>query len=158
MKLLALGAAFLTTTLAHAEDFDPHKYICALWAQDQTFMDYIYTKDVDMLTADQGQIALRLNDRFVECMVTGTYMKLDVDGSATDKFVAAIHETLLAKFAKEGTLPASEDPSPTLGTDAWKAQCAAEYNSWDEETGTVVRYGSPKRVPCPCGGEVQCGQ
>lgn len=55
-----------------------------------------------------------------------------------------------------GTVPATDRP-PEPGDEAWRAQCRAEYRTWDEETGTVIRRGSPERVKCPCGAEVDCG-
>jgi len=54
----------------------------------------------------------------------------------------------------QGTVPAGVDPNE----ETWRAECRAEYRSWDEATGTVVRRGSSERVRCPCGSEVTCVQ
>lgn len=51
-----------------------------------------------------------------------------------------------------GKTPAKDDPDDV----EWRRQCRAEYSTWDEATGTVVRRGSPERVPCPCMGEIVC--
>lgn len=59
----------------------------------------------------------------------------------------------LLEIPKEpGTVPATENPKE----EEWRRQCRAEYNTWDEETGTVIRRGNPERVRCPCMGEVVC--
>lgn len=54
-----------------------------------------------------------------------------------------------------GTVPAT-DRVIAVSNEQWEAACAAEYRTWDPDTKTVVRRGSPERVRCPCGEEVQC--
>lgn len=56
-------------------------------------------------------------------------------------------------LSRQGIMPAGEN----IGDNEWRAACEAEYVSWDPETETVIRKGSPERVRCPCGSEVQCG-
>ena len=49
------------------------------------------------------------------------------------------------RVASIGTVPASENPDDA----AWREACRAEYLTWSEADGTVIRNGSPDRVPCP---------
>lgn len=63
----------------------------------------------------------------------------------------------------QGSVPAGDRPveqngNPGSSGPEWEAACAAEYRTWDADTGTVIRRGSPERVRCPCGGEVACGE
>jgi hypothetical protein len=52
--------------------------------------------------------------------------------------------TRLPMPAELGSVPAADRPAS-----GWSEACAAEYRTWDAETGTVVRRGSPDRVECP---------
>jgi hypothetical protein len=72
--------------------------------------------------------------------------------AATNEAWARSVVSLASRF--DGIAPATGRP---LGTDAWREACSAEYRTWDPETETVVRKGSPERVRCPCGEEVDCG-
>ena len=61
--------------------------------------------------------------------------------------------TRLPMPEEPGTVPAGDrlknENKPGNSDPAWEEACAAEYVSWEPETGTVVRRGSPERVKCP---------
>lgn len=145
----------LMSTPAYAGD----QYVCALWARAQNSVDFSTTNDVDMLTADEGFIALRLDDLYGSCILQPK-LRPGLEGDrSTNVYIAGIMAILQTRISQVGTEPAGSDPTPASpkGDEEWKAQCRYEYNSWDEETGTVVRHGSPERVRCPCGNGVTCG-
>lgn len=77
-----------------------------------------------------------------------------VDAANNEAWARSI-ATLAGRF--DGVEPAGDPPPPDPGSDEWRQACAAEYRTWDPDTGTVIRKGSPERVRCPCGDEVDCG-
>jgi hypothetical protein len=94
-----------------------------------------------------------------QCLaILPTLMPLQEQGGL-EQWLADIRDLIILR---SGTEPASEAPEPAqtpassaLTDEEWRAQCEAEYVSWNPDTGTVVRRGLGE-VRCPCGGEVDC--
>ena len=48
-----------------------------------------------------------------------------------------------------GTVPAGDKVNVPGGSSVWAQKCAARYKSFQVSDGTVLRYRSKGRVPCP---------
>jgi hypothetical protein len=140
---------------SQAETPSPGVSYCAIWAREAARIDIMHTAPVSAAVTDayiEG-LAVKL---FSECVsVVPALLPLPEGHRDLGTWVKDMQRMLILQ---PGTEPAAEKP-PAQGDadDEWRAACAAEYQTWDEETGTVVRAGSPERVRCPCGKEVDCG-
>lgn len=124
---------------------------CALWAREQTRIDFIAAIDNprdagDSLSATPEAIEGRLGRNYSLCRVMEVRPLLEGgDAMKTVAWVASMHQLLRGRFAGQGTVPAGDRPTP----DGWAAACAAEWRSFDPEDGTVIR-------PRSKGGKVRC--
>lgn len=125
---------------------------CALYSRTETLMDILHPKEG--LVADTDVVLQRAKGHYTDCLsVVPTLLPVS---QGLQPWLADMRDLIILKARYEGTMPATEKPTVREDT-SWKDQCRAEYRSWDEDTGTVVRRGSPERVKCPCGTEVECG-
>lgn len=140
----------LTQCVAKADDY------CSLWAREQTMIDITSATDFTTLTSSQPQILKDKAKNLLLCQAMDMKPLLEGDNS-DEAWSLRVYRLLIvqaeAYATAQGTEPADEKP----GDEAWREQCRAEYRTWDEDTGTVVRRGSHERVRCPCGGDVACG-
>lgn len=159
MALGAVGALALLQCTAKAEELsaisERSAAYCALYAREMVFIE---TMDGKGTTADTDYILADAKKHYGECIsVLPTLLPLPQDLRA---WLADMRDMMLLvgreRTANVGTVPAKE--TPVNDEEEWRAQCRAEYNTWEEETGTVIRRGNPERVRCPCGGEVTCGE
>jgi hypothetical protein len=157
---LVAGFVLALAGQANAEQYteiDPiNAAYCALYAREMVFID-MFEEDGG-LTADSDVIKNAAVAYYAECVsILPALMALPKEKANFNQWVANTRD-LIFILAKErvkdvGTTPATDKPED----EEWRRQCRAEYNTWDESTGTVIRRGSPERVKCPCGGEVICG-
>jgi hypothetical protein len=98
-----------------------------------------------------------------------TLLPLPAELGSFEQWLADTRDLIILK---NGRTPATERPMPTttsferfkptpvsttgLDDAIWRAQCAAEYRTWNPDTGTVIRGNGIGEVPCPCGKEVKC--
>lgn len=136
-----LGAAVMSRR-AVAEDIG----YCLLWAREATRLDYQNAAELVPAEAIERNVVRRYH----WCALQETGQRLLLPGRpeehATAAWSAFLAEAFAARLAARqaaGTAPADVGPSE------WVEACAAEYRTWDEATGTVVRRGSPERVRCP---------
>lgn len=169
MLLIAIGIALfvlIRCTEVHAAD----QSYCALWARERVRIELMSTEDIDTRLADVDRIQDMAMRSYHHCLLQETeYLKLP---QVPATFSAVWAENMRALIIDRAgttiaTTPLTTDGQPLTsgsprggtgaGSPAWRAACEKEYRTWDPETGTVIRRGSPKRVPCPCGEEVNCG-
>jgi hypothetical protein len=131
---------------------------CALYSREAIFIDMMH--GTEPVTADTDYILARAKVAYGECLsVLPTLLALPADTGSLKSWLADIRDLTILR---SGTKPAAEKaakastPAGLVDEVEWRRQCRAEYNTWDEETGTVIRRGNPERVKCPCGGEVVC--
>lgn len=129
---------------------------CALYSREMTLINILHpTKAID---ADTDVILEIAKGHYGDCLsVLPTLLPMPANLGDLKSWLADMRDVVLLRSRSLGTEPAVEE-KVVEGDEEWRAQCRAEYNSWEEETGTVVRRGSPQRVRCPCGGEVRCGE
>jgi hypothetical protein len=128
-----------------------HAAYCSLYAREAVFINLMHGPS---FTADTDVILGKAKEHYSQCLsILPALLPLPEKTGTLEQWLADIRDLVILKA---GTQPAKEQP--VADEETWKEQCRAEYKSWDEETGTVVRKGNPERVRCPCGGEVQCGQ
>jgi hypothetical protein len=113
--------------------------------------DLVFTErpDVDIATASARLVALRAKSHYSDCRLLVEYDTLplpDLPAAHADQWASMVS---LYAIGRQGTAPAAADPTPGRGSPEWRAACAAEYRTWDEADGTVIRRGSPERVRCP---------
>ena len=161
MRRCGLTVAFVLglTAQANAEQYSEISAVnasyCALFARQMVFMEIFQD---GKLTADSDVIRSAAVAHYSDCVsILPTLMPLPPDLGAFDQWVADVRD-LVFMMAKEkagsiGTVPATENTAD----EEWRRACRGEYNTWDEQTGTVIRRGNPERVRCPCGTEVVCG-
>jgi hypothetical protein len=127
---------------------------CSLYARQMVFTDMMHGKRP---TADTDYILEVARKHYADCLaVLPALMPLPADTGSLKTWLADMRDLLVLtgseRVADAGTKPATEAPSD----EEWRRQCRAEYATWDEATGTVIRRGSPDRQPCPCGKGVNC--
>lgn len=120
---------------------------CALYSREMVFIEMMHGREV--VTADTDYILDLAKRHYADCLaVLPALLPLPPEG-ALKVWLADVRDLLVltgsAKVADVGTAPATEDP----GDAAWREACAAEYRTWNEADGTVVRNGNPERVRCP---------
>lgn len=131
---------------------------CVLQAREMMWIRVMHNNE--RITADTDVVLQLAQKEYGDCLaVLPTLLPLPSEGGSIESWLADMRDLLILKA---GTAPATEKPdapvSATLDDETWRAQCRAEYTTWEEETGTVVRRGNPERVRCPCGGVVTCGE
>jgi hypothetical protein len=125
---------------------------CSLYSREMVFIEMMHSDKV--VTADTDYILALAKQHYADCLaVVPTLLPLPEEGSL--KSWLADMRDLLVLTGKQRVVNVGTAPA-TIGKDDWREQCAREYRTWDDETGTVIRAGSPERVRCPCGGEVVC--
>jgi len=158
--LVVLLVVILTwSSKAQAEKFSEISAVnasyCALYARQMVFIDAMHGDG--KLTADSDVIKNAALAHYVDCIsILPTLLPLPSDLGGYDRWVVDIRDLVFLR-AKEkvvtiGTVPATAKPTD----EEWRRQCRAEYASWNEEDGTVIRRGNPTPVRCPCMAEVQC--
>ena len=131
---------------------------CSLYARQMVFIKVMHP--VESITADSDVILGVAKQEYQDCLsVLPTLLPLPKELGSLNQWLADMREIIILRARTQGIEPATEQPvvPVNLKEEEWKEQCRAEYVSWDEATGTVLRRGNPERVRCPCGGEVQCG-
>jgi len=131
---------------------------CALYSRESIRIQVMHpTKSI---TADTDVILELAKKEYAECLsILPNYLPLPAEIGSLKSWLADMRDLIILRNSKEGVAPAADKPEgDTPDEEEWRAQCRAEYSTWEEETGTVVRRGNPERVRCPCGGEVTCGQ
>ena len=149
--LMALAALATLTTPALTETPSPGVAYCALYAREAARIDIMHTAPVSASVTDAYIEALAVK-LFEECVsVVPALLPLPEEHRNLGSWVKDMQRLLISR---SGIEPAGD--APVGVDDSWRASCAAEYRTWDPDTETVVRAGSPERVRCPCGEEVQC--
>jgi hypothetical protein len=162
--LFALCAVFVILILAgvivKAEDKDPDRTVlCAMLARElvrveietaSTFTPVIVSEvlhfeqapDASLREVTPEAALKRYAEQMKACEAIPDFLpslpKVDAAGNAS--WARAV-VTLATRL--DGVAPASE------GREGWAEACAAEYRTWDNATGTVIRRGRPERVRCP---------
>lgn len=114
---------------------------CALYAREATRIDIMHTEPVDTRIANTNYITLLATRVYRQCVDNlPALLPLPEEHRNMRSWAADMRALVLSR---SGTVPASDDRT------SWAEACAAEYRTWDEATGTVVRHGSPERVECP---------
>jgi hypothetical protein len=166
----AVGAFALVVALVSASicpvAATPDGY-CQLWARDVAELEVrtgaqlnlifegdslVFSRrdDVDLKTADGNLVEIRAETQFRTCMAIPEYDALPLPDLPTAHAENWATTVALYAVGRQGTEPAGVDPTPNPASAAeWRAACEAEYRTWDEADGTVVRRGSSERVPCP---------
>lgn len=125
---------------------------CAIYSREAARIDIMHTRPVDMAMAGPTYPEDLAFAIYKQCVsILPTLLPLPEEHRNLASWNADLVEWI---GSQQGTAPALSSPAAPPG---WAEQCAAEYVSWDAATGTVIRRGSPERVPCPCGKEVDCG-
>jgi len=157
-----LFAVLMFAAKASAEPVSAGLAYCSVYAREQARIDIMHTLPVTPAEA-QGKYPVELAVRiFRECVsVLPTLLPLTPEHRSLDSWHDDVQVMIRARLAEMGVQPAADPPAEASAVAApddeeWRRQCAAEYSTWDPDTGTVVRRGSPERVRCPCMGEVQC--
>jgi hypothetical protein len=145
---LALGFGALNSCDAKAAD----QTYCALYAREQARIDIMHTLPITPKEAGSGYPVALAVQIFKECIsILPASLPLTPAHRNLDSWAEDMEIMIQARLTQVGGSPAPEAEAPD-----YSAQCAAEYRTWDPETGTVIRKGSHERVPCPCGKEVDC--
>lgn len=126
---------------------------CALYSRELVRIRIMHPEG--RLVADTDIVANWAIEEYKACLSILPAMLPVPASGAYKEWLADMRDLIILNA---GTEPASDTPQGDLNDEEWRAQCRAEYNTWEEETGTVIRRGNPERVRCPCGGEVTCGQ
>ena len=153
--LVLIGAVvlFFVVMLSHAraETPSPGVAYCSLYARESTRVDLMHTIPVKPENVSDEYIKALAVQVFKECVsVLPTLLPLPELHRDLDTWISDMRYLLVQRA---GTVPAT---AAIPDDDLWRQQCEAQYRTWDPDTGTVVRAGSPDRVKCPCGGEVDC--
>jgi hypothetical protein len=133
---------------ARAETPSPGVAFCSLWARESARIDLMHSLPVNPATVTDEYITALAVKLFKECVsVVPALLPLPPEHRSLQAWAEDMRALLISRAGTE----------PAMSGDAeWRAQCAATYRTWDEETGTVIRAGNPARVRCPCGEEVVC--
>jgi len=156
--LALLVVVLLWASRARAEELrsidDASLAYCAIYSREAVRIDLMHTIPVRANEVSDKYITDLAVQVFKQCVsILPTLLPLPEAHRNLDSWVNDMRYLIVQRdgvVAVAGTEPA------TLGNEEWAAQCAAEYRTWNPDDGTVVRNGSPERVRCPCGGEVQC--
>jgi len=141
---------------------------CSIYARESVFIQVMHP--TTSITADTDVILAMAKKEYGECLsVLPTLLPLPAELGGFEQWLADIRDLLILKTGRK---PAAERPLPTttsferfkptpvsatgLDDATWRAQCAAEYRTWNPDTGTVIRGNGIGEVPCPCGKEVKC--
>ena len=132
---------------------------CSLYAREMVFIDALHSGE---LTSDSDVIRNAAIAHYTDCIsIIPTLLPLPPGVGTFDQWVADIRDVIYwrAKIHVRtiGTAPATSAKPKDPDDEEWRRQCRAEYNTWNEDDGTVIRRGNPERVRCPCGEEVICG-
>lgn len=160
--LMWATTARATTYLATEKD----KYLCSLYAREQARIDIMHTLPITPFEA-QGKYPITLTVRiFQQCIsVLPMLLPLTPEHQNLDSWHTDMQTMIQWRLDQLGVRPAAgRGPTPVKSSESpevvddeeWRRQCAAEYNSWNPDTGTVVRKGNPEPVRCPCGTDVVC--
>jgi hypothetical protein len=161
IMLVAVAAILISVLHARSEDLSEisvgNASYCALYSREMVFIEMMHGDD--MVVADTDYILKIAQGHYGDCLaVLPTLLPLPEETGSLRSWLADIRDLMVLTGRKKvidiGTVPAvDKKPDPD---EEWRRQCRAEYSTWEEETGTVVRRGSPERVRCPCGTEIQC--
>jgi hypothetical protein len=143
--------AVLAARAVKAETPSPGVAYCSLYARESTRVDLMHTIPVKPENVSDEYIKALAVQVFKECVsVLPALLPLPEQHRGLDTWISDMRYLLVQRA---GTVPAT---AAIPDDDLWRQQCEAQYRTWDPDTGTVVRAGSPDRVKCPCGGEVDC--
>ena len=150
MRWLLLSAAL--SGPAMAAEPSPSVAYCAIYSREAVRIDLMHTIPVRPQDVSDSYIEALAVQVFNQCVsILPTLLPLPEAHRNLDTWVNDMRYLITQRA---GTVPAAAAPDEG----DWASACAAEYRSWDPASGTVVRHGSPERVPCPCGKEVECGK
>lgn len=128
---------------------------CALYSREMLFIEVMHP--TRSITADTDVILELAKKEYGDCLaVLPTLLPLPVELGSLKEWLADMRDLVILRAGRK---PASDPPAPAnqlLDDVAWRAQCAAEYRTWNADTGTVVRGNGIGEVRCPCGSEVTC--
>lgn len=163
--IAGLVTGIMVMTPAKSEELSeiplPNAAYCALYAREAVRIDIMHTLPVSRDEANSQYPRELARKVFAQCLtVVPALLPLPEEHRQLDTWAADMATMIEARLMTLGAAPATDAPAveETSDEEAWRFQCRAEYRSWDEETGTVVRRGSSERVKCPCGSTVQCVQ
>jgi hypothetical protein len=156
MKLLTtvmavlLGVIILLALLleSEAQASDASLAFCSLYARESARIELMHAIPVSPQTITDDYIEALAVKTFKECLsVLPTLLPLPEAHRNLTTWVADMKTLLVSRAGTE----------PAMAGDAeWREACARTYRTWNEDTGMVIRKGSPEPVRCPCGTEVVC--
>lgn len=114
---------------------------CALYAREAVRIDIMHTQPIDTRIANTNYLTLLAERVYRQCVDNlPVLLPLPEEHRSMKTWASDMRALVLTRA---GTEPATDRGG------GWAEACAAEYRTWDEASGTVVRRGSPERVECP---------